>query len=297
MSRLRRLSFGLDDSRRGVLWMLFAMLLFANVNAITKLLTQTYPVTQVVWARFFFHVVLLVVLFRERIPARLASRGLGLQLLRSGLMLATTVLIFVAVHLNPLVETSAMLAIAPVMLTALSWPLLREAVGARRWIAVAVAFAGALVIIRPGAAVMQPAVLVALAAAAVLSLYHATTRLVARRDAVLTTVLHTPLAGFVVSSAAVPFVWTTPGAVDWLLMVALGLFGVGAHFALIKAFDAAPAATVAPFYYVGILWAAAYGFFLFGDVPDAWVVSGSTVIVASGLYIFRREQAGRPPPV
>ncbi len=293
MTRFNRYFSSLADGRRGILWMLFSMLLFANVNAITKLLTETYPITEVIWARFFFHMALLVVVFRGRLLTLLASRARALQILRSFFMLVTTILIFLAVHLMPLVETSAMLATAPILVTAWSWPLLGESVDRRRWIAVIAGITGALIIIRPGSAAMQLVVLVPLAAACVLSLYQTTTRLVSRRDIAVTTFVYTPLVGFVASSAAVPFVWTPPVGFDWLLMAALGLFGGGAHFALIKAFEAAPAATVAPFNYSGIVWAAVYGVFLFGDWPDAWTFAGALIIIGSGLYVFRLEHRRR----
>jgi drug/metabolite transporter (DMT)-like permease len=295
MSTLRRRFSGLADSRRGILWMLFAMVLFANVNAMSKHLTDLYPMTEVVWARFFFHGLLLLLVFGWRVPVLLKSRNRALQLGRSALMLGTTTLIFQSLHLLPLVETSAMLATAPIIVTALSGPLLREPVGAGRWIAVAIAFTGALVIFRPGTALMQIAVLVPLAAAGVLSLYQTSTRLISRHDPVLTTFIYTPLVGLVVTSAAVPFVWVTPAPMDWLLMAGLGLFGGGAHFAVINAFAAAPAATVAPFNYSGILWAGIYGYFLFGDLPDAWTVTGALLIILSGIYIFRQEHPARPP--
>jgi drug/metabolite transporter (DMT)-like permease len=284
------------DATRGILWILFGMVLFTNVNAITKILTETYPLVEVVWSRFLFHSLFVVLVFRGRIPSLLASNAPRLQIGRSAIMLATTTLIFLSLHLNPMVETSAILATAPIILTALSGPVLGEPVGLRRWVAVLIAFTGAVIIIRPGSAMMQTVIFAPVVAAFSLAFYQTATRLVSRRDLVMTTVVYTPIVGLVVSSMAVPFVWVMPTPGDWLLMAAFGAFGLGAHFTLIKAFDAAPAATVAPFNYSGILWAALYGYFIFGDIPDGWTIAGAAVICGAGLFIYREElspKAGR----
>ena len=143
---------------------------------------------------------------------------------------------------------------------------------------------------------MHAVIFAPVVAAFSLSFYQATTRLVSRRDLVMTTVVYTPIVGFIVSSMVVPFVWVMPTPGDWLLMAAFGAFGLGAHFTLIKAFDAAPAATVAPFNYSGILWAAVYGYFIFGDIPDNWTIAGAVVICGAGLFIYHEEllpKAGR----
>jgi drug/metabolite transporter (DMT)-like permease len=278
-----------NDATRGILWMLFGMLMFTNVNGITKHLTATYPLAEVVWGRFFFHVLFLVLIFNRRIPNLLASNARGLQIGRSALMLGSTVLIFLSFHLNPMVEASAVLSTAPIIVTALSGPLLGEPVGFKRWIAVLVAFGGMLIIMRPGTSDMQTGILVPLVAACVLSGYQATTRLVSRHDPVMTTVLYTPIIGLAVSSLVVPVYWVPLAPYDWLLMAAFGAFGLAAHFCLIQAFAAAPAAAVAPFHYSGILWAGLYGFVLFGALPDSWTIAGTAVIFCAGLYIVRQE--------
>ena len=278
-----------DQGRRGILWMLLTMLVFAVLNAVAKHLTQTYPVTQVVWARYAFHMVLLAFLLRGRLRQVMASQRLGLQLLRSALMVLSTGLFFAGIQRIPLADASAVLFVAPLLVTALSVPLLGERVGPRRWVGVAVGFVGSLIIIRPGAGVMQAAAFLPLAVAGLHAIYQITTRKVSAVDAPLTSLVYTALVGALVASAVVPAVWVTPDAAGWGLMAVLGLLGGGGHFALIKSFQAAPASTVTPFGYTALLWATALGFVFFDDLPDAWTVSGAAVIVASGLYIFRRE--------
>ena len=101
------------------------------------------------------------------------------------------------------------------------------------------------------------------------------------------------LVGALVTSLVVPFFWVQPDATGWIAMVGLGLFGGIGHFALIKALESAPAATVTPFGYAALLWATLFGFVLFGDLPDLWTIVGAVIIAASGLYIFHRERAAR----
>ena len=97
----------------------------------------------------------------------------------------------------------------------------------------------------------------------------------------------------VVLSLAVPFVWVSPSLAHWPLFALLGVFGGAGHFALIKAFQRAPAAVVAPFSYASLIWATGYGFLLFGDLPDLWTVLGASVIAGGGLYILHRERVKR----
>ena len=134
-----------------------------------------------------------------------------------------------------------------------------------------------------------------LAGASFNALYQITTRLISQTEGALTTLVYTASAGAVATTVIVPFFWTPPDLEGWVLMMLLGVAGGGGHFALIKAFAAAPAATVSLFNYTTLLWAVFYGFLLFGDLPDGWTILGAAVIAASGLYIFSRERRLREP--
>lgn len=275
---------------RGILWILMAGFLFATQDVIAKHLSASYPTTQVLWGRFIVPVVALAIYFNRRLPGIMATRRLGLQLVRSGLLCVMLGLLFSAYRSMPLADVTAIMFVGPILVTALSLPLLGEHVGPRRWAAVVVGFAGALIIIRPGAGVLQGAAFLALGAAVVSSIHQLMIRVLSRDDSALTTLVYTPLVGALATSAAMAFLWVAPDGEGWLLMALLGILGVGSQLGTIKAFEAAPAATVSPFLYVVLIWAGVYGFAVFGDIPDAWTLLGAAVIVASGLYIFRREQ-------
>ena len=285
---------GLSDGTRGILWMLLTTLLFVAMDAIAKFLTQSYPVPQVTWGRYAFHALALALLFRRRLPALMCSKRLGLQIVRSSLLLGATVLSFFALRVMPLADVVAIWALSPILVTALSVPLLGERVGLRRWASVAAGFVGALIIIRPGLGVMQAAATLPVTVAVILALYHLATRALSGTDSPLTTIIYTVSVGLVVSTGAVPFFWVTPDASAWTLMIVLGLLGATAHFSLIKSFEVATAATVIPYTYTNLIWATLVGFVVFGDLPDAWTVIGAGVIVVCGLYIFHREHRRRP---
>ena len=284
------------DTRRGILWMVLTMFIFASINAVAKTLAESYPVAQVMWARYAFHVALLVLLLRDRLFRIVVSGALGLQFTRSVLMVSTTGLYFAALHLLPLADVGAVMYVAPLIVTLLSVPLLGESVGPRRWAGVCVGFLGALVVIRPGGGVMQVAAFLPLAAAVLHALYQITTRKVSAVDSPMTSLVYTALVGAIVTTVWVPVVWVAPDIRGWTLMMLIGLLGGSGHFALIKAFQAAPAATVTPFGYTTLIWLTAYGYVLFGDLPDRMTVVGALIIVMSGLYVFRREQVRKATP-
>ncbi|MCP5368157.1 MAG: DMT family transporter [Hyphomicrobiales bacterium] len=279
-----------DSGVRGILWMLLTMVQFVSMDVLAKHLQQFMPVVEVVWARYLFHLVLLVVLFRHHLPAKMRTTRLSLQLGRSLLLLATTTLFFTGLGYIQIATAATMMYAAPLIVTSLSLPLLGERVGPRRWAGVVVGFAGALIILRPGTEAMQLAALLPMGAATLYALYQITTRLLSQSDPPSTTLIYTASVGVVVMSAAVPFFWVAPTPQQWGLMAVMGLLGGTGHFTLIKAFQAAPAATVTPFGYSSLIWATLFGFLAFGDLPDAWTVTGALVIVGSGLYIFHREQ-------
>lgn len=266
------------------------MFLFTSMDAGVKYLVQHYATVQVMWARFFFHLVLLCLVFARRLPSLVQTPNLGLQVGRSMLLLATTGLFFTGLRFVPLADSSAVMMVSPLIVTALSMPLLREPVGPRRWFGVAIGFCGALIIIRPAGEFMQLAALLPLGAAATYAFYQISTRYLGHSDPVITTLLYSAASGALLTSFAVPFFWQTPAPFDWAVMVYIGLCGGFGHFALIKSFNAAPAAAVVPFTYSNIVWATGYGFFLYGEFPDQWTLIGAAIVAASGLYIFFREQ-------
>jgi drug/metabolite transporter (DMT)-like permease len=278
---------------RGILWMLAATSIFVGLDTVAKYLSQTYPVPQVLWARYIFHMVLIVLFLGRRLPLTLRTARLGLQLLRSVFLLTATGFFFTAISFVPLADATAIMFVAPILVTALSMPLLREYVGPRRWASVFVGFLGALIIIRPGTEAMDPAALFALGAAGAYGLYQIATRRLSGSDTAYTTLFYSGSVGALATSLFVPLFWVPPSPEDWAIMASLGLFGGLGHFALIRALEAAPIATVTPFNYASLLWATLLGFVVFDDLPDVWTALGAAIIAGSGLYIVYRERVRR----
>jgi drug/metabolite transporter (DMT)-like permease len=282
-----------ENPRLGILWMLLTMAMFVSMDACAKTLAQTYDTLQVVWGRYFFHVVILAIMLGPRLPRTIRTTRPGLQLIRSLLLFATTFCFFTGLQWLQLAEASSVMFVSPLIVTALSAPILKEPVGPRRWAGVVIGFLGALVIIRPGTDVMQLAALWPLAGAFFYASYQISTRYLGSSDPVLTTLAYSALIGAVASSVLVPFVWEMPDATGWVLMAATGLIGGLGHFAMIKSLSYAPAAVVAPFGYTNLIWATLLGFLVFSDLPDLWTLVGAAIIAGSGLYIFRREQQAK----
>jgi drug/metabolite transporter (DMT)-like permease len=284
------------DARRGIGWMLLAMLLAVIMDVIAKHLMESHSVAQVIWARYAFHLAALALIFGRRYRAALRTPRPALQTARSVVVVISTALIFPSLQLIALADVYAVLAIAPLLITALSVPVLGERVGPRRWAGVVAGFVGALIIIRPGSGAMHVAALVPLAAAAMIAVFQLITRLVSHTDAPMTTVAHTPIVGAVAASCVAPFFWTAPDPLSWGLMAAMGGFGGAFQICIVRAYAQAPAAAIAPYNYSNLVWASLFGFLVFAEVPDPWTVVGAGVITASGLYVFRRERLRSESP-
>lgn len=278
-----------DNIAAGIGWMVATIFCFASLDTLAKYLLQSFPTNQVLWARFFFQMVITVAVMWPMLPGGMRSGHLLLQLIRSVLLLVTTLLFFLGLKTVPLATAASISFLTPILVTVLSIPLLGEKVGPRRWTGVLIGFAGALVIIRPGIAEISAGMLFLLACSFTNALYQLVTRLIRLHDSAETTFFYTALAGAAVYSFAAPFDWRPPAGFEWVLLLGLGVAGGLGHFCLIRAFRLAPAAVVAPFTYTGLLWAAAFGFAIFGELPDLWTLLGASLIIGSGLYIFHRE--------
>lgn len=281
------------NPRTGILWMLLTVALFVSLDALAKYLTQYYPPLQVTWARFFFHAFWLIPILRWRFFSIMRTRHITLQLSRGLCMFVANALFFAGVSLMPLVSASSILMLSPLIVTALSVPLLGEYVGPRRWACIGAACIGAVIVIRPGSGVLQWAALLPLGSALSYGFYQIATRRVSQLDPPMTTLFYSVSVGVPLTTLIMPFIWVAPDLQGWLLMAGLGLIGGVSHFTLIKAFAAAPIAVVAPFNYTNLIWATLFGFLLFSELPDRWTVLGALIIAASGLYAFFREQKRR----
>lgn len=273
--------------------MLVTMFWFVSLDAMAKYLMQSYPVAQVVWARFFFHVIFVLIAMGFHGGLQIRSQSIVLQCARSIFMLTTTVLFFIGVHLLPLATASTIMFVSPIFVTILSIFLLEEKVGMRRWAGVATGFVGAMVVVRPGFEAFDWSMLFVLTAALTHAFYQIFTRKARLYDSPITSLFYTGLVGALVMTAVVPHQWQSVEGSDYLLLASLGLAGGIGHLCLIRAFRSAPASVVAPFSYTSLIWATLFGYILFSDLPDRWTLIGACLIIISGLYILHRERVSR----
>ena len=285
-----------DDALSGIALICIAVLLFSCLNAAAKFLSADYATLQIVWARFVGSLAFMLVLFAPRRGLRLfAARRPGMQLLRALLGVAGSAFYFQGLAYIPLSTAAAISFTSPMMIAALSGPLLGERVGPVRWTMVVIGFLGAMLVIRPGAEGGAPwAALWIVGSTSCMVLYQILTRRMVGEDDAVTTAAWTTLVGAAVVSVASPFVWTPPaGTLDWGLFLLLGVLAGAGHLYLTRAYERAPASVISPFNYGQLLGATAFGYLLFGDFPDGWTWAGSAVIVGCGLFLARYEAQRR----
>ncbi len=277
---------------------LLAGFCLTSLDTTGKYLVQDHSLFLVVWARYVGQMLVVAPFAWHRAGNGFwRTRQLSVQLQRSAMLLGATVCLYGGLRYLPLAEGSAILFLAPMLIVMLSGPLLREKPTRARWIASITGFVGVLVLLRPGSAVFHPAALLLLGAALFNALYNILTRKLIHED-VHTTLFHSALVGTVVLTAALPWgvdeISLTPG--DGGLLLLLGLLAGLGHWFVIAAYVLAPASLLTPFTYVQMIWAVAYGYAIFGQLPDRWSMVGICVIVASGVYLaimeHRRKRVG-----
>ncbi|MFO1067069.1 MAG: DMT family transporter [Geminicoccaceae bacterium] len=281
----------LSGELRGILLVLSAMAMFGLMDGISKLLTGHYPPTQILFLRYLLSIPV-AVLLASRIGLRTAlhTHRPFFQLARVVIIVVEMVLVLFAYRLMPLANAHAIFAATPLIVVALSVPVLGEKVGLRRWIAVLIGFVGVLIAVRPGPDMLTSGAIPTLIATGLYAVYQLMTRIVTRVDRAETTFLIQIVAGTALQAPFVPFVWVDPTPMHWPLFAAIAALGAVSHLMLIHALQAAPAAVVQPFTYSMLLWATLVGWLFFGDLPDAWTISGGALVVAAGLYAAVREQ-------
>jgi drug/metabolite transporter (DMT)-like permease len=277
----------------GVMLMLAAMAILPFLDVVAKVLGQQgMPILQIVWARMVFSAAMTLpfAMRATGLPGLLPSRP-WLHGLRAILLCAATFFFFWALTYLPIADALAIFFVQPLVVTALSPLVLGERVGPRRWAAVAVGFAGTLIIIRPGFQTINPGMVLAFAAGTSLGLYMLMTRKIANRDPAAVTTFHTNLLGAAMMTALVGLVWQAPTTEQWGLFLILGFVATFGHFLIVLAYDRAEASLLAPLAYTEMIGATAVGWWFFGDFPDGWTFVGVAVLIACAIYISVRERA------
>ncbi len=280
-----------DNPLLGIALLLIATVFFALQDVITKQLTAHISVTQIMVVRFAAFALFALIYAGRRVGVSLAFKSATpkMQIVRC-LIMCTEIGIFAySIQFLGIAEIHAIFSCFPLVITALSVPMLGEQVGWRRWLAVSIGFVGTLIIVQPGSGVFNPAALLALLCVLMYSLYNIFTRQVSRHDSFETSLVYFGVVGFVASLIAVIGRWQTPDSTTWLLLAGICFTSVTAHMMLIKALEVTSAVVLQPFNYFILVWAIVFGYLIFGEVLSMHEVIGAFIVVASGLYVGMRE--------
>lgn len=274
---------------RGILLMILAIFAFTILDLTAKSLSMRVGLMQTLWARYAGQLVIVFIIILPRLKSTLRTQYPKLQALRAVFMLGATAFFFTGLQHLGLTEITAIMDISPVLITLGAALFLGERFGVRRAFGVVGALVGAMIIIRPGSGLLSFYALLPVAAAVCYSGFALATRFVGREENVWTSLFYGAVLGGVIFSLMIPFYWQTPDTTAIFLMIFIGIISTVPHFLLIHALTLAEASVVAPFGYVGLLFATAWGMIFFGDYPDAMTYLGAFVIVAAGVYVWHRE--------
>ena len=279
----------------GIGLLLLAVACFATLDTATKISVTAVPVLIGVWFRYTFQAIFTaVVLLPRHGTALLRTVHPKFHVLRGALLLTTSILAFFSLRYMPLPEFTAIVLIAPLVITLLAATLLKEYVSALRWILVAGGFVGTLVILRPGGSAFSWTVILPLGLVVSNACFQVLTSKLAQTENPLTMHFYTGWVGTVIASCALPFVWQPlPSWHWWALLCLMGLMGTIGHFLLILAYQRAPASTLTPYSYAQIAFAMLAGWVMFDHVPDRTALVGIGLIAAcgaAGAWLTVRER-------
>jgi drug/metabolite transporter (DMT)-like permease len=278
-------------------FVLLALLVFSAMDAISKLLVVDYSPILITWGRYAANLVLLIPFVLRAGVAPVGRMGLTMQVGRAIAMVGSAVFFVAGLSHLQLADAISISFVSPLLVTALSIPLLGERVGIRRWAAVVTGFAGVLIIIRPGSSAFDAASLFPLASSTCWAFGLVLTRRISSDAPPLTTLLYTTAVAFLVLSGFLPWVWQPFDGRALVLVATMGVLSTAGQYFLLMGYMRGPASLLAPFSYTQIISSTFWGAVLFDTMPGASTWIGAAVVAASGLYVLHRERVtrGRPP--
>ncbi|MCX7566631.1 DMT family transporter [Sulfitobacter sp. F26169L] len=280
----------------GIALMIATTFVFAVQDGLSRHLAGEYNVLMVVMIRYWFFAAFVITIAKRRAGGIRAAAQTSQPLIQiaRGLLLALEVCVMVAAFtILGLVESHAVFTCYPLLVAALSGPVLGESVGWRRWAAIGVGFIGVLIILQPGASVFDVRALIPLLAATMFAVYGLLTRYASRRDSTATSFFWTGVVGALAMTLLGMWFWEPMSARDWLWMGCLCITGVTGHWLLIRCYEVAEASAVQPFAYLQLAFVAVIGISVFGETISTNVAIGCLIIVAAGLFTFWRERLQR----
>ena len=285
-----------QNTRAGILFMVVTTFIFAAQDGLSRHLASEYNVYMVVMIRYWFFAAFVISVASRKAGGMRAAAATSVpwvQAFRALLLVAEICVMVFGFTLLGLVESHAVFACYPLLIAALSGPVLGERVGWRRWVAIGVGFFGILIILEPGAGVFQPEAVVPLIAALMFALYGLLTRYVGLRDSAATSFFWTGTVGMVAMTAIGAWFWEPMSGPDWAWMILLCITGALGHYTLIKCYEMAEASAVQPFAYLQLVFASILGILVFNETIRINVALGTALIVAAGLFTLWRERRSK----
>ncbi|EAU45188.1 DMT family transporter [Salipiger bermudensis] len=285
-----------QNTKFGIWLMVLTTFVFALQDGISRHLSDSYNVYMVVMIRYWFFAAFVMAIAGRQaggLKAAAATTQPWLQIFRGVLLVAEIWVMITAFVLLGLTESHAVFTAYPLLVAALSGPILGEKVGWRRWSAIGVGFIGVVIILQPSGGVFSPHAAVPLVAALMFALYGLLTRYVARRDTAATSFFWTGVSGAVTATLVGAWFWEPMSAPDWGWMALLCITGASGHYTLIKCYEVAEASAVQPFAYLQLVFASALGMTVFNETLRPNVAMGAVIIVAAGLFTLWRERVKR----
>lgn len=279
---------------RGILFMLLGTALFTFNDALGKWMVASVAVGQLLFIRSATAlVVLLPMVHRTGWRQVFVLEQPGRHAVRLVLIVAEVACFYLAVRHLPLADVMAVYQATPLIVTVLAIPLLGEAVGWRRGIAVAIGFCGVLLVLQPQAGVFTAPALIALGGSLAYALMMIATRKLRSTGALSLIVYHTLAVG-AAGLLTLPWGWSPVGLLDVAYLALIGVVATLAHMCMNQSLRLAPAAVVVPYTYTSLLWAILLGWLFFADLPTLPMLAGAGIIVASGLFVLHRERLAKP---
>ena len=271
----------------GILLILASTVLFACHDGVSKYLTGFYAPVLVVWARFMTQTLLTVGVFGPKLGLRIFHTSqLKLQIVRGICMLAAGLFFVFGLRFVPMGEATAVVFLAPILITWYSARILKEHIRLGQWVAVVFGLVGVVVIVRPGSALFTPGILLPLCASFCMAAFQLLTRKLLLTDHIVATNFITSVVCVLLLSPIVGFVWQTPTFGAFFLALLGGSLAMVGHMMLIYSYRFASVATLAPFSYTQIIFATLVGFLFFEHAPDRATMFGMAIIMLSGAGLI-----------
>lgn len=278
------------DTARAVMFMLAGFFFYSTSDMLAKVLSETVNPLQIAWLRQLGLLSGVVVLLGWKGPRILRSRHPFLQFGRGLTVVVAATSFLFAIAYVPLADATAVSFIAPFIVIVLAGLLLGEAVGLKRWIGVALGFAGTMVIIRPGFNAFHPAIFLVILSGIAFAIRQIISRRVSGADPLITTVAYTALTAAFLLSLPLPFIWRSPADLSqFLMMIGIAVIAGCGELSIMRALDLGEAVVLSPLQYTLMIWSTIWGFLVFAQLPDMWTLIGTAIVIGSGIYSLYHE--------